>query len=119
MGKSLYSALVASLALLGCGSSADGTGGGGGGSADAGMEVPTPVGPVDLGPGGETQMAVSGNRVLVAWIGLQGVSYGLSLDRGKTFSFSAPIREAGFGDPIAAATPDGSLFVGGLGGCTS
>jgi hypothetical protein len=106
------------MALLGCGSNDNG-GGGGGDTPDAGHETPTPIGPIDLGPGGETQMAVSGNRLLTAWIGQQGISYALSLDRGATFSYNAMIHEAGFGDPIAAAAPDGSLFVGGLGGCTS
>ncbi len=118
---------VLALALLGCGSSGYGGPMGAGDLPDGGMPEPgdgnggppdlSPIGPVDLGLGGETQMAIAGSRVVVAWIGAQALGYALSLDRGATFAVSSAIREVPFGDPVAAATPDGSLFVGGLGAC--
>jgi len=78
-----------------------------------------PIGPVDLGFGAETQMALADNRLVVAWIGAGPISYALSTDRGATFPYVSQIALTRLGDPIAAAAPDGSIFVGGIGLCSN
>jgi hypothetical protein len=120
--------------LLGCGSSAGVPLGDGGTAPTVDMgpqhdaaEVETgidanpifPIGPVDLGFGAETQMALTGNRLVVAWIGAGPISYALSMDRGATFPYVSQIPQTRLGDPIAAAAPDGSILVGGIGLCTN
>jgi hypothetical protein len=122
--------VLPALVVVGCGSN-------GFGGLDDGGDLPTgetgeaplsPIGPIDLGLGGETQMAIAGNRVVVAWNALtvsrpgvrtDAIGYALSTDRGTTFMTTSTVREAPLGDPIAAATPDGSLFVGGLALCAT
>jgi hypothetical protein len=67
----------------------------------------------------ETQLAVAGPRVVVAWNassnGRVVIGWALSTDGGLTFPTTGRVLAANIGDPIATAAPDGSLYVGGLG----
>src|SRR5262249_41295208 len=81
---------------------------------------PPPIVPIQLAKlASETQLAVAGSRVIVAWNqfskgGSVVIGWALSTDGGQSFPTKGELFAANTGDPIATAAPDGSLYMGGL-----